>query len=1309
MEEVEEGDAAAGPKAGAAQNRKMRLRLPKFGKAEEDPEETREPMDRMRWWELTFSIRGFENVTVETLKLFWTVSLGSENPKKHRNRDACLNGRLSSAGAYNVQGTAAHGCCELRSAGGKWYSSEVRLQTKFSSIFTLEKGKVFTADNPILMYERKTFGLSYKEQLSKNVQPKELDKHVVKVDMWRVSCWTFNEYFGLKKQKLSLIANRDPNMELRILRKLSRKQMADKKKAKSVADVALYRCTVNLEEIFDFDLFCENWTLELRRASPEYTKMKEERKRLTFTMPRDRRTLPGQRRYLGRGAASQTVEWNQQDGRFFWPSCGKFVFRGTRTHLQNSYFIVSVLTGKPPAFLADNATVQRLEKHAPAQPHRVLGRCLLNLTSVLDMSVFQGKVKRFTADHDRYIVGDINGNVKCILRSKGMKEPELDFRTNRPEQLKTATTVSHLNRYERYLVVRIKKCEALPVADFDTSSSDPYLRCTWDNMVMLSPVVKQSLRPVFNQSFYFPVRVVFPEMRMGSKAEKKHQDTILKYELTSKGFVQIQVWDDDVTSADCLGGCQVTLGDILNVRATQKRTLLGPLKSEKKDDDEEENELEEKQERHNQWYEEPRSVRVYDGSKTALGQSALANKDAALIHFEAYFYPDWAETLRFEDEVHEADTESVWAKKEEEWTIRNRQKAEDYALPFPDSIGAKRPKEESMMQTADSLRRFPCIGLHPLTRVETPLMAFVSPIIVPEEWSFPAKMLEWVHCLSFEITQRQARTGLIPTDGWKDPEYVLARRKGAPQDHSVLLCSLLLGCKEDAYVVKGTVYSKDPVATIDKADQLIEHTWVMTRHKGWVTFWEPCSRQIYHLPNRYDPKKARRRKTEHTLGKEDDKEEDEEEEEQDEDTNLEKQQWEGEAEDSRVHLEDMESLPTVGRMPKPKMRSDKGKKKDEEPGRERLKRELVEQREGLLIAPKRKMLQEDTLVTWLPYDSIEVVFNDKNAWANRQNHHPACISYESCWQFEGLISETSAEHAQPSATTSMIQTQKALRGNHSSVLMTKRLLKESFAHVGRSLHFQPICPNVSVQPELRPSIIDELQDDLRAPVAFVVCGFVAGHLVVRLAASQRSHLEELMHQLRLFLEIQELWRQIDPDSPAASRVLEGYREIPNDYPREQMTDQQKCIAFVLCSSTLLARGPSQLLRYSRILNLRVWNRHGSPFFDSGYKDYAKEQDRLWKSLERLCHDFQKKEDSFPIKRGKKFSGLPVHFCTSDQESIRQYLMEINEYKQIIDTDEEDVFYTIECRILGRLGGVLSVWLYVGIQEPQRETDFDEEL
>lgn len=43
-----------------------------------------------------------------------------------------------------------------------------------------------------------------------------------------------------------------------------------------------------------------------------------------------------------------------------------------------------------------------------------------------------------------------------------------------------------------------------------------------------------------------------------------------------------------------------------------------------------------------------------------------------------------------------------------------------------------------------------------------------------------------------------------------------------------------------------------------------------------------------------------------------------------------------------------------------------------------------------------------------------------------------------------------------------------------------------------------------------------------------------------------------------------------------------------------------------------------------------------------------------------CSGGQPVQDSFPIKRGKKFKGFPVHFCTSDQESIRQYLMQIKQ-------------------------------------------------
>jgi len=41
-------------------------------------------------------------------------------------------------------------------------------------------------------------------------------------------------------------------------------------------------------------------------------------------------------------------------------------------------------------------------------------------------------------------------------------------------------------------------------------------------------------------------------------------------------------------------------------------------------------------------------------------------------------------------------------------------------------------------------------------------------------------------------------------------------------------------------------------------------------------------------------------------------------------------------------------------------------------------------------------------------------------------------------------------------------------------------------------------------------------------------------------------------------------------------------------------------------------------------------------------------------------------------------------------------MSVPEYVEYIDIREEDVFYTIECKITALLGGVLSVWIYFGI-------------
>merc|ERR1712087_980087 len=146
----------------------------------------------------------------------------------------------------------------------------------------------------------------------------------------------------------------------------------------------------------------------------------------------------------------------------------------------------------------------------------------------------------------------------------------------------------------------------------------------------------------------------------------------------------------------------------------------------------------------------------------------------------------------------------------------------------------------------------------------------IATIIIPEAFAYPSNMLHWMQCLRYEISSKQHRTGLFPTEGWKDPDMTMQRRTGAPQDLAVLLCSFLLGCKKDAYVCKGTIkqtLGKDPNSDLKK-EMLVEHCWVMTREERWVTFWEPCTRQVFHMPRRYTkkqvdapvPKKKRRQK-----------------------------------------------------------------------------------------------------------------------------------------------------------------------------------------------------------------------------------------------------------------------------------------------------------------------------------------------------------------------------------------------------------------------------------------------------------------
>jgi hypothetical protein len=300
------------------------------------------------------------------------------------------------------------------------------------------------------------------------------------------------------------------------------------------------------------------------------------------------------------------------------------------------------------------------------------------------------------------------------------------------------------------------------------------------------------------------------------------------------------------------------------------------------------------------------------------------------------------------------------------------------------------------------------------------------------------------------------------------------------------------------------------------------------------------------------------------------------------------------------------------------------------------------------------LLEEQNLVTWLPYDSIDVVFNNKNLWANRQNHHPACILYnldEDPEQAEG----------------------EEKKGPTWEKLLNKEKMSDKDK---QALTFMPISPNVSVAPALKNVVVDELRADLRTEMQ--------QNLVLYRGKKGFDtffdHGDDLMNRIEEYLNMQEMLTKMDPDSPGMVLVTD---EKPG--AEKQLQEHQLFIR--------------------KEMGCRRWNKRGSPYFGenaiSRYSEYRKEQDLQWADLESRVKAFQKKLGTFPAKRGKKFRGFPVHFSTPDHSLIRNYLMQLSEYCEFIDKKDE-VHYTIACVINSLLGGILSIWLYIGIQEVDHE-------
>lgn len=1036
----------------------------------------------------------------------------------------------------------------------KGRTPKITLPPKYTMAYDLGKtgpSSSIVMDSPERLLRHHTFRCTYKD----------LHDHVLKFDVWQISTWSFNTHFGERSMALWDVATRSMAMDLMIKKKLTKKQIDAKNKP---YDVLRLSCTIELAEVYDFHMSFDNWTFKLS-PNPLFEKYQPQVMRLVVSCPKNRLNA----------VVKKSSAWDDSDQdvdpcKFFWAHPGKFLFRGTKSALESSAFNIKV-------FNVINNPV------AKATPGVELGAAIFGMKSILDVSVFKGIVKALTKDKDKFIVGELVGNIKTTTLSKGYRNEEPQVKL-RPEQMSAGSMASSLDLKMRYLCIRVFKCENLPVADVEEGSSDPLVRILWDGVVQSSMVIPRTLRPVFNTTFYFPVRFFNDNVFK----RKKFWDGLLPMELQSKGVVRVEVWDDDEASCDFLGATEVDVHELLDTKQTVIRSLVGGgAKAADEDEDEEDAKPKGK------GIEKEHKVRIYEGLKEQLIGSDIKTNGAPLIKFEMYFCPDFPMQIQCDPRMDGEEGGELGKEMDAWFKYFQNDFKNKYQMYFPDSLGCTPVRDFSFAES----------GKHPQTRSLVPLPAFLCPIVVPEEMGPPYMLLHWIRCIPFDVSTKQRRTFKIPQ--WRGPRYLLNARIGSPQDHAVLLCCVLLAMKVDAYVCKGLVRGDDGVRR--------EHAWVMTRESKnerpsdplTVTFWETCTATRYHLPRRFNHE-----------GRDGMHKDDDDPTEEDEADRVKGEgkgdTLETEVPTSRIVENAIDELPALG----PSRVKNKNKAADEgaaKGSRDAMMAKMRAKREKMAIAPDKILIQEQNQV-YLPYETIEYVFNDKNVWGNLQNEHPGCVYYdfETEWQWRPLL------------------------GGGNPVI--------------------PIDKDVSIGGALRQHLCDRFADDLVSELCESVRMFRAKNGL----DTNFDMNVDLVNMLSDRIDLLEEKSKLDPD------LCEDDRHLVDLTARADHYD---------CSPNVR----------DKML----------------YPGYERNQKRAWgkvlKQAKQLDEQFI---NNFPVKRGMKFKGYPLHFCTSQADRIREVLFDWPVFKEMLEITDDRVHFIVVSKMYPYASGVLSLWFIIGMEVPR---------
>eukprot|EP01054_Gregarina_sp_Poly1_P004953 Gregarina_sp_Poly_1__4952@NODE_2624_length_1906_cov_12_249048_g1663_i0_p1_GENE_NODE_2624_length_1906_cov_12_249048_g1663_i0NODE_2624_length_1906_cov_12_249048_g1663_i0_p1_ORF_typecomplete_len533_score69_50C2/PF00168_30/4e11Transglut_core/PF01841_19/0_00059DUF553/PF04473_12/0_009Acetyltransf_2/PF00797_17/4_2e03Acetyltransf_2/PF00797_17/0_17_NODE_2624_length_1906_cov_12_249048_g1663_i0411639 len=481
----------------------------------------------------------------------------------------------------------------------------------------------------------------------------------------------------------------------------------------------------------------------------------------------------------------------------------------------------------------------------------------MNIATPISKFVGRGVLKVLTTNPEKVVVGNIHGNIRCTKRAwkSGQREEDLmglgnERRFTRPEQpMAGSAFVAHLNQKEMYLIVRFFKCENLPVANKEDNSSDPLLQISWDGITNRSPIIPGTTRPVFNQNFYFPIRLLDQD----TLKKENYIKSVLPMDLLSKGPIKMEIWNSGVDLAsDLLGSCEIDLSKLTGPDATIEERCFGeglesagdtetraggrPFKYVDEATEEDTRKSVDKSLRQDPtalpWYLRKKKTSVWKAQAYPLASNLLEGTEAensgkslgSFAYFEIYVLPPLPSSLEIPPPKPRRSEELLWKQHAAKWTR---------------DFGTYQRSYLEWFRRAISGRRWLCLGKHGPSQGLLPLPAFLTPLAVPEVISRPGDLLHWLGCIGMYMSPSQLQTGQIGR--WNSPGSLLATKKGSFQDHTMLLASVLLGLGYDAYVCKGTV-----------KNGTMEYTWVITRDlDGWVTVWDVVLQRKFALPSRW--------------------------------------------------------------------------------------------------------------------------------------------------------------------------------------------------------------------------------------------------------------------------------------------------------------------------------------------------------------------------------------------------------------------------------------------------------------------------